>query len=102
MINLGEKNQQIKMISRTHVVWIRQDTSQQDAYGYGGAKYTLDGDNYTEHWEICSIPEWLGKSFTFKMKVEGNTLIQSGAVPMKEMGIWDSDVEFYEVYKRLD
>ncbi len=93
---------QIKMISRTHFVWINQDTSQKDVSGFGGGKYTLDGDKYTEHIEIFYDPIWIGKSVTFKIKVEGDTLIQSGKTPLKKLGIADYDLETYEVYKRID
>jgi len=42
----------IKIFSRTYFVWINQDTSRQDVYGCGGGKYTLNGDNSTEHIEF--------------------------------------------------
>ena len=92
---------QIKIINQTHFVWIEQDTSQ-EVSGFGGGKYTLDGDKYTEHIEIFYDPRGIGKSFTFKMKVEGDTLIQSGTMPFKKLGLADSDLETYEVYKRID
>ena len=95
-------DRQIKKISRTHFVWISQDTSREGVYGFGGGKYTLDGDKYTEHIEIFYDPTWIGKSLTFTMKVEGDTLIQSGTVPLKKLGLADYDAETYEVYKRID
>ena len=99
---ITDHDQQIKMISRTHFVWISQDTSRKDVYGFGGGKYTLDGDKYTEHIEIFYDPIWIGKSITFTMKVEGDTLIQSGTTALKKLGLADYDMETYEVYKRLD
>ena len=92
----------IKMISRTHFVWIAQDTSREDIYGFGGGKYTLDGDNYTEYFEMFVNPALVGKSITFKVEVKGDTLIQSGTVPLKKFGFADYDGEDYEVYKRID
>ena len=99
---ITDHDRQIKMISRTHFVWISQDTSRKDVYGFGGGKYTLDGDKYTEHIEIFYDPIWIGKSITFTMKVEGDTLIQSGTTALKKLGLADYDMETYEVYKRLD
>jgi hypothetical protein len=99
---ITDHDRQIKMISRSHFVWISQDTSRKDVYGFGGGKYTLDGDKYTEHIEMFLSPEWIGKSVTFKMKVEGDTLIQSGKMPLKKLGLADYDLETYEVYKRTD
>ena len=68
----------------------------------GKLAYILDGDNQTEHIKMHISPKWIGKSVTFTMKVKGDTLIQSGIVPAKKLGLWDSDYELYEVYKRLD
>ncbi len=84
---ITDHDRQIKMISRSHFVWISQDTSRKDVNGFGGGKYTLDGDKYTEHIEIFYDPRGIGKSFTFKMKVEGDTLIQSGTMPFKKLGL---------------
>ncbi|MHA2329925.1 MAG: hypothetical protein ACXACR_15515 [Candidatus Hodarchaeales archaeon] len=72
-----DHDRQIKMISRTHMVWISQDTSREDVYGFGGGKYTLNGDNYTEHIEMFIESTWVGKSIPYKIKIEGDTLIQS-------------------------
>ncbi len=99
---ITDSGRQIKMISRTHFVWMSQDTSRKDVYGFGGGKYTLDGDKYTEHIEIFYDPRGIGKSLTFKMRVEGDTLIQSGTMPFKKLGLADYDLETYEVYKRID
>jgi hypothetical protein len=95
-------DRQILMISRTHHVWIRQDTSREGVYAFGGGKYTLGGDNYTELLEIFFNPKCIGKSVTFTMKVKGDTLIQSGIWPAKKFGIGEYDMDLYEVYKRLD
>ncbi len=92
----------ILMINRTYYVWIRQDTSRQEANGYGGGKYTVEGDNYTEHIEFFFTPNCIGKSVTFTMKVKGDTLVQTGTWPAKRFGIGLYDLELYEVYKRID
>jgi hypothetical protein len=100
-----DSGRQIKMISRTHHVWIYQDTSQTDGYGFGAGKYTLDGDKYTEHiefWGGAIQKNLIGKSLTFTMKVEGDKLIQSGIFPYKEFGVYEYDLDLLEVYKRLD
>ena len=92
----------IKMISRTHFVFVIQDTSVENSDGFGGGKYTLDGDKYTEHVEFLSDSELIGKSVTYTVKVEGDTLIQSGIYPAKKYGIGEYDWDFSEVYKRID
>ncbi len=92
----------IMMNSRTHTLWIRQDTSRQVAVGFGGGKYTLEGDKYTELIETFFNPKCIGKWFTSTMEVKGDTLIQSGIWPAKQYGIGEHDMELYEVFKRID
>ena len=83
---LGPKDyaRQIKIINKTHFVWISQDTSRVDIYGFGGGKYILDGDNYTEHIEMFIVPSWIGNSIPYNIKIEGDTLILGGTVPLKK------------------
>jgi len=103
LFSVTDSGRQIKMISRTHHVWIRQDTSQQDGDAFGGGKYTLEGEKYTEHIEFWTNQiDLIGKSITFTMKVEGDKLIQSGIFPWKEFELGEYDVDLYEVYKRID
>jgi hypothetical protein len=92
----------IMINSRTYTLWISQDTSRQDTYGFGGGKYTLEGDNYTQYSEIFVNQKAIGKSVTFTMKVKGDTLIQYGIWPAKKFGIGDYDMDLYEVFKRID
>lgn len=97
-----DSGRQIKMISNKHFVFVNQDIIREGFYGFGGGKYTLDGDNYTEHLELFRYSNWIGKSITFTMKVKGDTLIQSGILPIKKWGFGPYDQELYEVYIRLD
>jgi hypothetical protein len=99
---VSDHERMIKIISKKHFVFVNQDTSRKDYYGFGGGKYTLDGDNYTEHLELFSYPNWIGESVTFTMKVKGDTLIQSGILPIKKWGFGEYDQDLYEVYIRLD
>jgi hypothetical protein len=92
----------IKIITNKHFVFVNQDTSRKNFYGFGGGRYTLEGDNYTEHLEIFSPPSWIGKSVTFTIKVKGDSLIQSGILPSKKWDLGDYDMDLYEVYKRID
>ena len=102
IIGLEGQDRQIKMISRTHFVWISQDTSRYNVSGFGGGRYTLNGDNFTEHIDMFIAPYWVGKSVPYKIKIEGDTFIQSGTVPYKEWGFADSDYKTIEVWKRID
>ena len=98
----SDYDRQIMMNSRTHTLWIRQDTSRQDAGGFGGGKYALEGDKYTELIETFFNPKCIGKWYTATMKVKGDTLIQSGIWPAKKYGIGEYDMDLYEVFIRID
>lgn len=59
-----------------------------------GGSYTLDGDTYTENIEYANenTAELIGKTYKFKIKVEGDTLTQTAI---------GSDNPFTEVLKRI-
>ncbi len=48
-------------------------------YHHGGT-YTLDGDNYSETIQYAneSTAQMIGRTFKFKIKIDGDTLIQTG------------------------
>ena len=101
--NLATDNERnLLVFSRTHTMWIYQDTSQTDGYGFGGGKYTLEGENYTEYLEIYYDPKMIGKSVNYTWKVKGDTLKVSGIHPYKKWGLGEYDLQLDEVYKRID
>jgi len=93
---------QVKILDKTHFVFVRQDTSVEDSYFYGGGIYTLVGDTYTETLEFFGNKSAVGQTFTFKIQINGDTLKQTGQLPYKTLGIGDYDVELYEVWKRIE
>ncbi len=94
----------IKIISKKHFVFVNQDTSREESFGFGGGTYSLEGDSYTEHIEFFASPylDFIGKSFSFKSEVKGDQWIMSGTMPLKKMGLAENDMDIYEVYKRID
>jgi len=108
-------SRQIKILTKTHWAFLSQErsvpklTSGSDAellaaakaFSAGGGTYTLGGDTYTEHVEFFSNPNFVGASFTFKVKWEGDEWTQTGILPMKTLGLGDRDVELYERYRRV-
>jgi hypothetical protein len=60
-----------KYVSKTRYAVITQDTSKQSFGGHSGT-YRINGDEYTETFEINKNPNSIGSSFTFKYKIEGN------------------------------
>ena len=86
----------IKIINETHFSFLqhtlRKDTTD---FSAGGGRYTLNGNNYTEHLEYCSAKEWEGHDFSFTVTFKGDTLIQSGVEKIESQGIDRMNIEKY-------
>ena len=86
----------IKIINETHFSFLqhtlRKDTTD---FSAGGGRYTLNGNNYTEHLEYCSAKEWEGHDFSFTVTLNGDTLIQSGVEKIEAQGIDRMNIEKY-------
>ena len=86
----------IKIINDSHFAFLqhslRKDTTD---FSAGGGRYTLNGNNYTEHLEYCSAKEWEGHDFTFTLTIMGDTLIQSGVEKIEAQGIERINIEKY-------
>ncbi|WP_333820847.1 hypothetical protein [Ohtaekwangia sp.] len=98
-----QKNQRmIKIINETHFAFLNHDLNHgKDSsamYISGGGKYTLTGDQYTEHLEYCNLREWEDKSFNFTVTVKDDTLVQRGEEDVPEAGV---KREIIETYTRL-
>ena len=100
---------QIKVITKSHFVWIGQAPNRakfleggSDAellaaaitFGAGGGTYTFEGDTYTEHIEFFSNPNFVGVSIPFEFQIKGDQWIHSGTTP--------SDVEIVVVWERIE
>jgi len=90
----------IKIINDSHFAFLnhtlRKDTTD---FSAGGGRYTLTGNNYTEHLEYCSAKEWEGHDFTFTVTISGDTLVQSGVEKIEAQGIERLNTEKYIRYK---
>ncbi|WP_316750655.1 hypothetical protein [Pedobacter gandavensis] len=93
---------QIKIINGTHFAFFNHDLKGgkdlKPVFVAGGGKYTLTGNDYTEHLEYCNYREWEDKTFKFKLSIKGDTLIQRGLEKDEEIGV---DQEIIEKYVRL-
>ena len=91
----------IKIINETHFSFLqhtlRKDTTD---FSAGGGRYTLNGNNYTEHLEYCSAKEWEGHDFSFTITFNGDTLVQSGVEKIEAQGIDRINIEKYIRYKK--
>lgn len=83
--------QMIKIINGTHFAFLKHalkpDSAGKNGFDAGGGTYTLSGENYTEHLEYYNDKNWEGKSFSFKVKIQHDTLIQTGVEKVEGAGI---------------
>ncbi|SDL53337.1 lipocalin family protein [Siphonobacter aquaeclarae] len=102
-LDTHEGKKMLKMLNDTHFSFLDHDLkggkdSTSAAFTAGGGSYTLEGDQYTEHLDYCSYRPWEGKSFTFTVRIQNDTLIQTGKEQIKELGI---DRIITETYVRV-
>jgi hypothetical protein len=108
---------QIKVITKSHHVWIGQAPNREKfteggtdsellaaarTFGAGGGTYTIEGDKYIEHIKFFLNPNYVNASIPFTYKMEGDQWIQSGTFPAKSLGLEEYDTELYEVWKRVE
>lgn len=73
-----------------------------DNFGGGAGRYDYENGYLTEHIEHLSYPNYEGVSITFKITLEGDTLIQEGDYPIRKLGLGESDGYLYSVFKRIE
>jgi hypothetical protein len=109
----------VKYITAKHWIWIFQDkekclsllarktqkdslTAYYETFGAGSGTYKLVGNTYTETIEYFADPNYIGLSLDFTVKIEGDRLYQSGKLPWFEGGKRVKDVQWDEVFKRIE
>lgn len=100
LITFPVKNQEmIKMFTASHFTFMKHDMSQgkgdSAVFDAGGGTYELKGDDYSEHLQYCNYRDWENRDFHFKLRINGDTLIQTGIEKIDSLGI---DQEIREVY----
>ena len=85
----------LKLITATHFTWLDYPADSKKIASAAGGSYTLDADAYTESVEFVGegMESYLGKKQTFKVKVEGDKLTQSGQL--------SDGLKIEEVWRRL-
>jgi hypothetical protein len=71
-------------------------------FGGGAGRYSYENGYLTEHIEHMNYPNYEGVSITFKITLEGDTLIQEGDYPIRELGLGESNGYLYSVFKRIE
>ena len=94
----------IKVINKTHFSFLNHDlTKGKDSTALfiaGGGQYDLVGDQYTEHLEYCNDRMWEGNDFQFTVKIENDTLTQSGIEKIEGTTVNRMNVEKYVRVKK--
>ena len=93
-------NKMIKIITPTHFAFFNHDLNQgRDSttatFAGGGGEYTLADSVYTEHLQYFNLREWEDHKFEFVVKIQNDTLTQSGVEKLEELGIDRVIVEKY-------
>lgn len=92
----------IKQITDTHFSFMKHDTNQGKGdtavFDAGAGTYTLKGDDYTENLQYCNYREWENHAFKFKLRIQGDTLVQTGFEKIDSLGV---DREIREVYVKI-
>lgn len=92
-------HEMIKILNDTHFAFLnhvpntpKDSTNHFDA---GGGRYTLKGNQYTEHLDYYVDKNWEGKSFDFTLTMSGDTLIQKGLEKVEKENIDRIIIEKY-------
>ena len=108
---------QIKLLTASHYVWVRQDKKQLEellakktqrdsisayADAFGAGTYKIVGDTYSETTEFFYAPQYIGTSLEFKFKVEDDMWYTSGHYSHYEGGKKIDEVVLEQVFKRID
>lgn len=99
------KTKMIKIITPTHFAFFNHDLTQgkdstNAVFAGGGGEYTLKDSVYTEHLQYFNIREWEDHKFEFVVKIQNDTLTQSGVERIEKLGIDRVIVEKYVRVKR--
>jgi len=91
----------IKMFAGNYFSFLKHDTNQGKGdtavFTAGGGTYELKGENYSERLQYCNFREWENRDFHFKLRMNGDSLIQTG---IEKIDSLDINQEILEIYVR--
>src|SRR5258707_5379074 len=94
--NYTAKQNMIKVINKTHFAFLNHDRNHgKDTaiFAAGGGSYELKGNQYTEYLTFCSDRQWEGNKFTFTVRVQSDTMTQSGIEKIEGTGVDRLNIE---------
>jgi hypothetical protein len=91
-----------KIFNKTHFATLSNGSTITPSF-FNGGKYDFTADTYTEHieyWLSDTAKTYIGRSFTFESKIEGDQWTMSG--PIEKTGESLPPWKVHEVFKRID
>ncbi|AIM36111.1 hypothetical protein KO02_04935 [Sphingobacterium sp. ML3W] len=93
------RTEMFKMFNESHFSFFNHDKEKgkgkDPLFVSGGGTYTLNGVNYQERLQYCSMRDWENNIFDFELIQKGDTLIQKGEENLPELGIKQVIIETY-------
>lgn len=94
-----EGQEMIKIFNDQHFAFFKHDVDQgkgdSAVFVAGAGIYELDGEKYTERLQYCNYREWENRDFHFTLKIENDTLIQSGIEKIDSLNVNQEILEIY-------
>jgi hypothetical protein len=89
----------IKIFNEDTFAFFKHDTNgakgDSAVFDAGSGSYTLKEDDYSEHLEYCNYRGWENRDFKFKLRMHGDTIIQTGIEKIDSLNINQEIVEVY-------
>jgi lipopolysaccharide export system protein LptA len=87
----------IKIINGTHFAFLKHPVNNDtiNKFDAGGGRYSLEGNQYTEHLDYYNNKNWEGQTFTFTVTVSHDTLTQQGVEKVEGEGVDHVIIEKY-------
>ncbi len=96
----SEYDRELKMFGKTHVIFIRQDTTNEDLFFSGGGTYKLEGNKYTETVDFISWGSGIGSICTYECQFRDSMMITTG--PLNEKGDKLPGFQLHEEWKKIE
>jgi hypothetical protein len=95
----SEYDREVKMIGKTHFLFIRQDTTNKDLFFSGGGTYKLEGNRYTETLDVASWGTDIGSVITYDCQFNDSMWIMTGPVNVEgeELPGWKLHEEWEKI-----
>ena len=88
----------IKILNKSHFAFFNQERETNENFTAGAGTYTFDGSTYVENLDFINYMDYRGHSFSFEVRIQGDTLIQQGHEKIEASGV---DRYILEKYVRV-